>query len=80
MNLSVDLASSRVDVELRSPLIGASGTVGSVIELAQVAPLSPYGAAVAKSVAPVAWQGRPPTYGADWRLDAQQHWHPEPRG
>ena len=46
-------------IELRSPLIAASGTVGSVWEWADVADLSPYGAAVAKSVAPVEWQGRP---------------------
>lgn len=46
-------------LELRSPLIAASGTVGAVWEWAQVATLGPYGAAVAKSVAPVPWQGRP---------------------
>jgi dihydroorotate dehydrogenase (NAD+) catalytic subunit len=47
------------DLELRSPLIAASGTVGSVWEWADVADLSPYGAAVAKSVAPEEWKGRP---------------------
>jgi dihydroorotate dehydrogenase (NAD+) catalytic subunit len=47
-------------IELRSPLIAASGTVGSVWEWADVADLSPYGAAVAKSVAPVEWAGRRP--------------------
>jgi dihydroorotate dehydrogenase (NAD+) catalytic subunit len=46
-------------IELRSPLIAASGTVGSVWEWADVADVSPYGAAVAKSVAPVEWVGRP---------------------
>ena len=46
-------------IELRTPLIAASGTVGSVWEWAEVADLSPYGAAVAKSVAPVEWMGRP---------------------
>jgi dihydroorotate dehydrogenase (NAD+) catalytic subunit len=45
-------------IELRSPLIAASGTVGSVWEWAEVADVSPYGAAVAKSVAPVSWPGR----------------------
>jgi dihydroorotate dehydrogenase (NAD+) catalytic subunit len=45
-------------IELRSPLIAASGTVGSVWEWADVADLSPYGAAVAKSVASVEWRGR----------------------
>lgn len=46
-------------IELRTPLIAASGTVGSVWEWAEVADLSPYGAAVAKSVAPIEWAGRP---------------------
>lgn len=46
-------------IELRSPLIAASGTVGSVWEWAEVADVSPFGAAVAKSVAPVEWPGRP---------------------
>jgi dihydroorotate dehydrogenase (NAD+) catalytic subunit len=46
-------------LELRSPLIAASGTVGSVWEWAEVADVSPYGAAVAKSVSPTPWQGRP---------------------
>jgi dihydroorotate dehydrogenase (NAD+) catalytic subunit len=46
-------------LELRSPLIAASGTVGSVWEWAEVADVAPYGAAVAKSVSPTPWQGRP---------------------
>lgn len=45
-------------LELRSPLIAASGTVGSVWEWADVAGTSHYGAAVAKSVAPEPWAGR----------------------
>lgn len=45
---------------LRSPLIAASGTVGSVWEWATVADVTRFGAAVAKSVAPTAWEGRPP--------------------
>lgn len=53
--LSVDLGSLR----LRSPLIAASGTVGSVWEWAEMADVSHYGAAVAKSVAPQPWEGRP---------------------
>jgi dihydroorotate dehydrogenase (NAD+) catalytic subunit len=44
---------------LRTPLIAASGTVGSVWEWAEVADLSAFGAAVAKSVAPEPWPGRP---------------------
>ncbi len=47
-------------IELATPLIAASGTVGSVWEWATVADVSPYGAAVAKSVSPGPWQGRPP--------------------
>ena len=45
-------------IQLRSPLIAASGTVGSVWEWASVAEVAPFGAAVAKSVAPVEWPGR----------------------
>lgn len=43
---------------LASPLIAASGTVGSVVEFAAVADLSVYGAAVAKSVSGGPWPGR----------------------
>jgi len=46
-------------VTLRSPLIAASGTVGSVVDFATVGALESYGAAVAKSVAPVPWTGNP---------------------
>lgn len=46
-------------IELGSPLIAASGTVGTVWEWAQVADTSVFGAAVAKSVAPEPWPGRP---------------------
>ncbi len=56
---SRSLATSVGGFALRSPLIAASGTVGSVWEWAEVADVRPYGAAVAKSVAPEAWQGRP---------------------
>lgn len=44
---------------LSTPLIAASGTVGSVIEFARAVDLSKYGAATAKSVAPEPWPGRP---------------------
>lgn len=47
-------------LELSSPLIAASGTVGSVWEWAEVADTRHLGAAVAKSVAPEPWGGRPP--------------------
>lgn len=43
---------------MTSPLIAASGTVGSVVDFANVVDFSLYGAATAKSVAPEAWPGR----------------------
>ena len=55
-----DLGATLGPVSLRSPLIAASGTVGSVEEFASVADLSAYGAAVAKSVSDEPWEGRPP--------------------
>lgn len=56
---SVDLSTTLGPLGLRSPLIAASGTVGSVWEWAEVADVSLFGAAVAKSVAPEPWPGRP---------------------
>ncbi len=47
-------------VRLESPLIAASGTVGSVVEFAAVIDFSVYGAAVAKSVSPEPWPGKAP--------------------
>ena len=44
---------------LRTPLVAASGTVGSVCEWAEVADTTRYGAATAKSVSLVAWPGHP---------------------
>jgi dihydroorotate dehydrogenase (NAD+) catalytic subunit len=48
------------ELKLRSPLIAASGTVGSVWEWAETCDVSLYGAAVAKSVSPEPWEGKPP--------------------
>ena len=45
---------------LASPLVAASGTVGSVVEFRNVIDFSLYGAATAKSVAPEPWPGREP--------------------
>ena len=45
-------------VRLRTPLIAASGTVGSVVDFARVIDFSMYGAAVAKSVSPQPWSGK----------------------
>jgi dihydroorotate dehydrogenase (NAD+) catalytic subunit len=47
-------------LRLNSPVIAASGTVGSVVDFAATIDFSFYGAAVAKSVAPEPWKGRPP--------------------
>jgi dihydroorotate dehydrogenase (NAD+) catalytic subunit len=46
-------------VRLRSPLVAASGTVGSVTDFAKVGAMEAYGAAVAKSVSDEPWAGRP---------------------
>lgn len=56
----LELTTTLGRLDLRSPLIAASGTVGSVWEWAEVADVSVFGAAVAKSVAPESWPGRPP--------------------
>ena len=55
----VSLSTSLGDLGLRTPLIAASGTVGGVWEWAEIADVSRYGAAVAKSVSPTPWAGRP---------------------
>lgn len=47
-------------VRLRSPLIGASGTVGAAVDFAGMAALDRYGALVAKSVSRDPWPGNPP--------------------
>jgi dihydroorotate dehydrogenase (NAD+) catalytic subunit len=56
----VDLTSHLGPLTLRSPLVAASGTVGSVVDFAAVGALEYYGAAVAKSVSAEPWPGRPP--------------------
>lgn len=57
---SQDLTTRLGALGLRSPLIAASGTVCSVWEWAETCDVSFYGAAVAKSVSPEPWEGRPP--------------------
>ena len=57
--VDVDLAVALGGHRLRSPLIAASGTVGSVVDFAATAPFDAYGAAVAKSVSIEPWPGRP---------------------
>lgn len=56
MDLSVEVGRLR----LRSPLVAASGTVGSVVEFARTIDLTAYGAAVAKSVSGDPWPGNSP--------------------
>jgi dihydroorotate dehydrogenase (NAD+) catalytic subunit len=46
-------------VTLATPLVAASGTVGSVVDFAAVGAMEAYGAAVAKSVSDEPWSGRP---------------------
>lgn len=56
----MDLTTRLGPLTLRSPLVAASGTVGSVVDFAGVGALEYYGAAVAKSVSEEPWPGRPP--------------------
>jgi dihydroorotate dehydrogenase (NAD+) catalytic subunit len=55
----MDLTARLGRVTLRNPLVAASGTVGSVVDLLGVVDFSRYGAAVAKSVSGEPWPGRP---------------------
>ena len=57
--IDASLSAALGTVRLRSPLIAAAGTVGSVVDFAAVGALENYGAAVAKSVSPVPWEGNP---------------------
>ena len=59
MAQQIDLAVRLGPISLTTPLIAASGTVGSVVEMDGVADLTAYGAAVAKSVSVEPWSGRP---------------------
>ena len=54
-----ELAVSLGPLTMRSPLVAASGTVGSVVDFAVVGALEAYAAAVAKSVSGTPWQGNP---------------------
>ncbi len=54
----LDLAATLGPVTLRSPIVAASGTVGSVVDFAGAGDFSVYGAAVAKSVSSAPWPGR----------------------
>ncbi|MCR5119656.1 MAG: dihydroorotate dehydrogenase [Lachnospiraceae bacterium] len=55
MKLSVNIAG----VELKNPVMTASGTFGSGMEYAEMADLNRLGAIVTKGVANVAWEGNP---------------------
>jgi len=54
----VDLTTTLGPVTLCSPIVAASGTVGSVVDFAGAGDFSVYGAAVAKSVSSDPWRGR----------------------
>ena len=56
----MDLTTRLGPLTMRSPLVAASGTVGSVVDFAAVGGFGYYGAAVAKSVSENPWPGRPP--------------------
>ncbi len=53
----IDLTTTLGPLVLRSPLVAASGTVGSVVDFVEVGALEAYGAAVAKSVSVEPWEG-----------------------
>lgn len=55
----MDLTTRLGPLTMRSPLVAASGTVGSVADFAAVGSFADYGAAVAKSVSEDPWPGRP---------------------
>ena len=55
MNLSVNLAG----VELKNPVMTASGTFGSGMEYSELVDLNRLGAVVTKGVANVPWPGNP---------------------
>jgi dihydroorotate dehydrogenase (NAD+) catalytic subunit len=54
----VTMQTSLGPITMRSPLVAASGTVGSVWEWATVADVAPFGAAVSKSVSEIPWAGK----------------------
>lgn len=56
----MDLTTKLGPIELTTPLIAASGSIGSVVEWAPLADTTAYGALVAKSVSAEPWPGRPP--------------------
>ncbi|MCL1692640.1 MAG: dihydroorotate dehydrogenase [Actinomycetia bacterium] len=55
---TVELKTALGPVTIRSPIVAASGTVGSVVDFAGAGDFSVYGAAVAKSVSSDPWPGR----------------------
>lgn len=58
--MTVDPTVDLGPISLSTPLVAASGTVGSVWEFAGLVDVSSYGALVAKSVSEEPWPGRPP--------------------
>ncbi len=75
-NMSVNLAG----VELKNPVMTASGTFGSGPEYSEFVNLNNLGAVVTKGVANVPWPGNPiPRVAEDHRRNAQCHWSSESR-
>ncbi len=63
--MNLDLSTRLGGMELTGPLVAMSGTVGSLVEFADVTDFRRYGAAVVKSVSGEPWEGRPaPRLGA----------------
>lgn len=58
--MTLDVTTALGTVPLSTPLVAASGTVGSVWEFARVVDPQAYGAMTAKSVSAEPWPGRPP--------------------
>lgn len=56
----IDLRVALGPIELRTPLVAASGTVGAVVDQLEAVPFENYGAAVAKSVSRDPWPGNAP--------------------
>ncbi len=59
LSREADVSTELGPISLASPLVAASGTVGSVVDFVEVTDFSAYGAAVAKSVSGEPWPGRP---------------------
>ena len=64
-------------VELKNPVMTASGTFGSGTEYSEFVDLNRLGAVVTKGVANVPWPGNPTESDRDSIRNAQCHWSSE---